>query len=417
MDIIWSCVSTVFLCLWSMLHLNVPAPSDTFWNIFWRRARWLLLGILAPEVPMMFACGQWSSAKRSVQEMRELGFNETQWTLSHGLFADMGGIALQLQNEEPFPITAKQVAWLIRHGHIQLPNIREQDIKDKSKADKCTKVIAVFQTTWFMVQMIARGAEGLAITPLELASAALALTSLTTLWFWHSKPLDVHLPYIIHLDRPACSLFPQMKKTSSLSKASAFATEVETVSCDETITDSPLPEVIALPLDEVEDRIYISRKWNSYVLRLILQLDLQRPRLDRIPNDRDPQILGFKQHLTLGIATAAFATIHFIDWHYTFPTHIELVLWRVNCCLMWLLLAVYGSAEVYICWREQYSKLGMETAGAYKMRWPDCLWFLIPAWMYSIARFAVTAQVFLSMRGLPTEAYRQVEWTLLFPHI
>lgn len=77
-DIIWSCISTVFLCLWSMLHLNVPGPHDTFSTIFWRKSRWLLLGILAPEVPMMFACGQWSSAKRSVQKMRELGFTDEQ---------------------------------------------------------------------------------------------------------------------------------------------------------------------------------------------------------------------------------------------------------------------------------------------------------------------------------------------------
>lgn len=143
MDIIWGCVFTVFLCLWSMLHLNVPGPRDDFWAIFWRKAQWLLLGILAPEVPMMLACGQWSSAKRSIVEMRALGYDKDRWTLAHAFFADMGGIVLQLRHAEPFPITAKQLAWLVRHGHMDMPEILARDVSDKSKADMCTKVIAV----------------------------------------------------------------------------------------------------------------------------------------------------------------------------------------------------------------------------------------------------------------------------------
>ena len=30
-DIIWSCACALFLCLWVMLHLNVPAEDDSHW--------------------------------------------------------------------------------------------------------------------------------------------------------------------------------------------------------------------------------------------------------------------------------------------------------------------------------------------------------------------------------------------------
>jgi hypothetical protein len=125
-----------------------------------------------------------------MQQMRGLGFNETQWTVAHAFFADNGGIVLQLQEDAPFPISAKQLAWLVQHGYTDRPAMTERDIKDKSKGDTCTKTLAVLQTAWFMVQMIGREAEHLPITPIELASAALALTSLTTLWFWLDKPLE-----------------------------------------------------------------------------------------------------------------------------------------------------------------------------------------------------------------------------------
>lgn len=387
-----------------MLHLNLPAPKDGYWKIFWRKTRWLVLGVLAPEVPMLFACGQWSSAKRSVKEMKELGFSAEQWSLSHAFFADSGGIVLQWDAAEAFPITAKQVAWLIRGGHIDLPNIPLRDLKDKSKADACTKALASIQTAWLLVQIIARATQHLAVTPLELTSAALAMTSLTTLWFWLEKPLDAQTPYLVHL-KARLEALPQENKEG------AIVEELEI----EPMGGGSIER--SLPLDFAEPHVYISRRWSRRVYRWICQTGLQKPKLDRIPNDRDPQLLGLKQHITLGISTAAFASIHFVDWHFHFATTAEQWIWRTNCVLMWGLLAVYGTAEVIICCREGYSKLGLDTGGGYKLRFPACLWFFIPGGMYFAARLLLTGAVFAGMRALPRGAFVDVQWTTFLPHI
>jgi hypothetical protein len=42
MDIIWSCLFTVFICVWTAVHLNVPAPptTDTMVKLWVRRIKW-----------------------------------------------------------------------------------------------------------------------------------------------------------------------------------------------------------------------------------------------------------------------------------------------------------------------------------------------------------------------------------------
>lgn len=383
-DIIWSCALTTVLCLWAMLHLNLPAPTDSSWTIFLRKARWALLGVLAPEVPMLISCGQWSSARRSVQQMHAMGFDQTQWSLTHAFFADSGGIVLQLQNGDMTPLSAKQLAWLIEQGYTSLPEIKEKDICDKSKADMCTKALALGQTTWFLIRLVCRVIQNLPVTPLELASAALALTSPTTLSFWFRKPMDVHQPYIIEMGPPS----------SRVRISREIYIDVTT-------------------LEQVEPRVYISRKWSRHLVALIYSMGLQKPRMDRIPNDRDPQLLGLRQHVILGVTTAAFASIHFVDWHFPFATLVEAIIWRVNCCVMWVLLAAYGTAEVIICYTEKNQSLGMDTAGGYKLRWPACLWFFLPALAYFCARLVLTVQVFLNLRSLPQDAFVQFEWAIL----
>ncbi|KAL9026357.1 MAG: hypothetical protein Q9196_004966 [Gyalolechia fulgens] len=62
-DILQSCLSTIFISLWVMLHLNVPAEHEAFWTSFFRKTRWLILGALAPETVLLASGGQWASAR------------------------------------------------------------------------------------------------------------------------------------------------------------------------------------------------------------------------------------------------------------------------------------------------------------------------------------------------------------------
>lgn len=47
--IVVSCVITLALSAWTALHLNVPAQQGRQ-GLRWRKAKWLGLGLIAPEV-------------------------------------------------------------------------------------------------------------------------------------------------------------------------------------------------------------------------------------------------------------------------------------------------------------------------------------------------------------------------------
>lgn len=231
----------------------------------------------------------------------------------------------------------------------------------------------------------------LSVTPLEISTVSLALTSLTTLWFWTHKPLDVETATVLYTERTLEDILASGGVSSST-------------------------EYINTPLDFIEPRAYIARKWNSKLLAIILRWGLQTRPLERIPNDRDPQLLDGRQHMAFAVATAFFASLHFAAWNFSFETEWELWLWRANCLLMWALLFTYGTTEVIACYLENYQNLGMDTIGGYKLRWPACLWFVVPAALYVVTRACLIFEVWYVMRSLPPDAFIQVQWTAVIPH-
>lgn len=92
-DVLWAYSSTIFICVWVMLHLNVPSEKDSELTIFIRKLKWFVLAMLAPELLMLFAGGQWASAKRSFSEMHTLGAES--WSMVHASYADSGGLVLE----------------------------------------------------------------------------------------------------------------------------------------------------------------------------------------------------------------------------------------------------------------------------------------------------------------------------------
>ncbi|KAI1261617.1 hypothetical protein F5Y18DRAFT_195536 [Xylariaceae sp. FL1019] len=390
LDIVWSCLLALNLCLYTMLHLNVPAPSDKFLTICWRKLRWACLGLLAPELPMLFACGQWASAVRSVHRMHDLGY--PQWSLEHGFFADMGGFVVHPLDAPAMPISALQLHYLVKHGFIQFPLISRAEIRDKSKADSISKVFTGVQTGWLVVQVIGRAIQRIDISPLEFATICICGCSYCTLWFWRRKPLDVAVPVPIAMNHTVAKVMRHAGHDGT-----------------KTFTDTPL--------DFIEPEAYMSRKWSRHVHGWIEAAGLQSTPIQRIPDDRDPQPSNLRTHVWLGIGTASFASIHFAAWNFQFPSDWERDLWRYNCCVMWGLLAVYGTAEVVVCWKEGYRNLGLDTLGAYKRRFPDCLWFFVPAALYIATRLIIIFESLWSLRQLPSGVFQTVEWAEFIPHI
>lgn len=192
--------------------------------------------------------------------MRDLGFDKEEWSTEHAYYADSGGFQLRAADSETIPITAKQVRYLVEHNIIALPRVTKKEIWDKSNADKVAKFLACFQTAWLTTQTIARAIQHLAITPLELSSISLALTFLTTLWYWLQKPLDVETPTTVFTEK-------SLKEIVGACSGDTLEHYTNT------------------PLDFIEPNAYIARKWNPMLFNRILRRGLQSKPIQRIPNE------------------------------------------------------------------------------------------------------------------------------------
>jgi hypothetical protein len=94
-----------------MLCLNVPAPKEHHISTTGHRLFWMGIAISGPEFVLTYASGQWGTARESVKAFRASGY--PQWTMRHGFFADMGGFLLVPRDSVSFPITTKQLHWLV----------------------------------------------------------------------------------------------------------------------------------------------------------------------------------------------------------------------------------------------------------------------------------------------------------------
>ena len=61
--LLFSCITTLALFVYTAVHLNIPKQGTTRFQLYWRKAEWVLVGVLAPEFVVYTAWGQWNSAR------------------------------------------------------------------------------------------------------------------------------------------------------------------------------------------------------------------------------------------------------------------------------------------------------------------------------------------------------------------
>ncbi|KAH7351243.1 hypothetical protein BKA65DRAFT_536249 [Rhexocercosporidium sp. MPI-PUGE-AT-0058] len=239
--IITTCVITLLLCVYSSVHLNLPAINQNRALVWLRRTGWIFGALFAPEYIIFTAQIQRSRAKLLSDEAREafksggndvLGDAENgspprrnPWTSSHSFWALMGGIAIKPSSRKPFipnsvqsTLTANGVSLLLKTSPHLLPDISVDEVKDKSKASSLTKLLACVQASWFCLSTITRFIQHLPVSMLELNAFAHALCTLAVYVLWWHKPLDVSQPVFVSEDEldPLLAYMWMASKTSRL---------------------------------------------------------------------------------------------------------------------------------------------------------------------------------------------------------
>ena len=262
--ILSTCIITLTLCVYTSLHLNVPAHKDSAASTFFMKAKYVVFGLLAPELIVFNAWRQRTVASSLVARLRkERGGKQTTpflrrffkglktlprkiyqgiralpkkltgqgekhrhenglpfivdkdpWadiTLIHGFYIVMGGYAFDVSKDTKPRIWPRKVDRLTpspiavlgcliskdKDLREVLPFLTEAEIWDKSKANGLAKTIVCIQAAWFCTQCIARLAQRMPISLLELNTFAHAICALLVYVLWWHKPLDVHEPTVI----------------------------------------------------------------------------------------------------------------------------------------------------------------------------------------------------------------------------
>lgn len=392
-DIIWSCCLVLFVCVWAVLHHNIPLKSDSIWTTLGRKLRWATLAVAAPELLTLFSVMQWNAANVSVREMKDLG--DMDWSVVHAFHANAGGFILHTPDCPAFPINAKSIHYLRSTGWMKAVTITREDIWDRSKADLFAKGFAMLQASWLVIQCTARLAQRLSITPIELFTLAFVLPTVATGFFWANKPQNVEEPTVITTEW----LIADVLKSAG---------------------DAAREPYVDTPMDFVEKPVWQGWKRRPSLLHFG---GLTRRPLARIPNDYSPPPPTGKEALFIWVISVLHAGVHVIGWELSFPTNIETWIWRISSITLLVVMIIGGAVPVLSTrkWFDfSFNLLWIWIRPSRKNTWVRRhLFDLLVDFAYSIyilARFLIFAEICLSFRSLPETAYEDVDWNAFLPH-
>ena len=196
-SIVWSCLVTIFICTWSVLHLDVPTRHGR-WYLFFRKVKWMLVTALAPEWILMMAVNDFFQARVLLGHLVTHGGDE--WTLVHAEFAVAGGIRVKSpESDEIMPKRIESLKKAVKLGQINEPPISNEELKSRSKSDGIVKLIALLQITWFGLQALFRAIQHLQVNALEIMTVAFFVLAVLIYAFWWNKPQNIEYPIIIKL--------------------------------------------------------------------------------------------------------------------------------------------------------------------------------------------------------------------------
>ena len=318
--------------------------------------------------------------------------------MTHGFFIIMGGFHLFehsseetsndgrcIPQEDDNPLHPLGESGLLHYAEsIVMPT--KAEIMDKGKSDWLAKSLVLLQTSWFVMQCIARAIKHLPVTHLEIVTLAYAAMNFVIYIFWWKKPLNVNRPVRV------------------LRKYEPRETQPW--------VNEPISETRKLTWEAI-------RKGLTTVLRLIVageDRDVNLSHEGRVPmfwadtTDRDYVVIA--DSIVLGVGVC-FGAIHCIAWHFSFPTHTELLIWRISCVAI-TAIPIYTFLMGHLA--KWLDKTDFETAiGIIAV---VGIISLFPAGLlYIVARIFTLALAFTSLRELPHGAFDTVHWTTFIPHV
>ncbi|KAF9008027.1 hypothetical protein BDQ17DRAFT_1455760 [Cyathus striatus] len=477
MNIVWGCMSTLFLCTWSSVHMNIPAPKEESWKILWRRLKTMYWTLVAPELVMFFAFRQWDGANTLLKIHKQPG-----WTIKHAHFLQMGGFQYR-DGHGTTVLYPDQFHAHLKKGEITFPNISAEDIADKSKADGLSKIFLVAHVFWFVTQCIARLAQGLALAQLEVTTLAVISCTFMLSIIWWRKPFDIRQP-------PPCNTHAPISANNTADfespvfidegdnhehtriKISQSYHRSEYPECSEVLqTDTdddtpatskqsdvgvkhgslwtianqiePFSTVLSI-LTAIKDTVAKAFRDDDFVVLTLIRIlyiwtifdpigeflghHTEKPKTTRVStyfsasSTVDTNVMNLISCVIFLLSTVVLGLVHCIAWNSDFPYTAEKTLWRTSSILtvtVPLLDTALGSFGI-MCdnlYDSVDNDKGWQHVCVSIVTGAVVVVIAIGLPFYGVARLYLLLEAFLSLRALPPSAFETVEWKNFLSHM
>ncbi|KAJ6142837.1 hypothetical protein N7471_002290 [Penicillium samsonianum] len=302
----------------------------------------------------------------------------TEWTLRKCFCILAGGLAIQTQDGWIYVLRRNDMKPFIEAGIVEDIDFHDRDVEDRAKADSLGKTFTVLQTSWFLVNIIARWANSLPVSPIELATVAYIACGILLYAMWWYNPKDMTTPITIYvrfdrndipthlLDHTATNPHGWVHRYAQIKKETVFSVFAQAARW--------FIGAATGPVDTTDD---------PYT-------GLYKPSHGLIVT----AINTFVAFLYCGI--------HLAGWTFPFPTEAERITWLVSSLACVALVGIYSLAF-----------------NARKGFWYRIILLVELSCfaIYVILRLIIMALAFTSLRALPVGSYTTVEWVMSIPHV
>ncbi|KAL6835806.1 hypothetical protein J3E69DRAFT_373113 [Trichoderma sp. SZMC 28015] len=366
MQIAWGCFSVILFCTWSIFHLNMGVM------------------LIAPE----------KLAEKA----------QVEWTVSHTILADIGGIVIKFPNtesadgdEKSFPNTSSsgsllpselkkspendeeyefirafwrrqnrwlggcEIPWKLLPSHTKHAKEAKKLLPEGPLRWKTENIAALSGNVWTLdseqLAIATLVYAGLPFAPVELTTVAFSATPIILYSIEWEKPKDVNSPvYIL--------------ATNHYVKYADF---------DAIVKASPFP-YMQLPFLQTK----------HYYM----------PSVAAHSTDGNMKHIDAEAFIVALVTVVSFGGIHLFAWNLKFPTPVEGLLWKISAIITIACPALYSPNDVT---KETAIKIKAVVA--------------LTSFFYVFARLFLITEIIRSLYYLPREAFIATSWTADLPQM
>ena len=154
LSILISCITTIFLCSWSVLCLNIPVPGGSRWDFLEYKLRWQIFTIFFSRNCYEHGCRTVGISQSKFPRVPKTRVSTVDY--ASRVFGRYGWIRPPKSIFPSVSVDSEQLAYLVKKEYLQYSAFDEETIGDRNEADGFACCITSVQITSFSIQCVGR---------------------------------------------------------------------------------------------------------------------------------------------------------------------------------------------------------------------------------------------------------------------